>query len=620
MAAATPSGLRDGHGLGATHDRWHTVMDSLGPTVDDIDFGLGRHLTIGFVLIKRGIALSALGPFGGIGATPTAASITVVQTLALLDGPFAELAEGLAHRRYGLWLGSGISRDRVDDLWAVIERVLKYLRANADFSDPNCTYVRAINEALELALLSDADRHGFDPSQAFNDWQPLPTIISRLRNDYARLLDIHIDGHPMDHLLWDVVDVPNTFAAPGLEPDSEHICIAILVIEGALADIASANWDGLIEKAVTELTQGATDILRVCVRPEDFREPPLRARLLKFHGCAVRACDDPTTYRTMLVGRESQIQRWPHAADTAFMRQQLVSIATTSPTLMVGLSAQDSNIKDVFVQGMETMGWSWPSHPPAYMFAEEALGPDQRALLKCVYRTAYDIHGQEIERDAQVRAFAKPLLMALVLNLLCQKLTAHVQQVSAHLHYADFEILGAGVRTLRDRLAAAAEPDRLVFVQRFVVESARALHLFRAGRLPTGGPKYSPLGVQPIQQIGGDPAVMTSGLPELAAALGVLGLGAAGGDWILGRVDPSGPRAGAVTVTPAGGSVPQRVFFVANVEAALQLYHDGVVNDSEADVVIFYSTAPIPRLPRSPSSARGRTGAVVTREVGIVRF
>lgn len=562
--------------------------------------------------------MSALGPSGGAGVAPTAASITVVQALALLDGPFAELAEGLAHRRYGLWLGSGISRDRVDDLWAVIERVLRYLRANADFSNPDCTYVRAIHQALELALLSNADRHGFDPSQAFNDWQPLPTIIGRLRNSYARLLDIRLDHYPVDHLLWDVVDVPNTFAAPDLEPDCEHICIAILVIEGALADIASANWDGLIEKAVAELTQGATDILRVCVRPEDFREPPLRARLLKFHGCAIRACDDPTAYRKMLIGRESQIQSWPHTADTAFMRQQLVSIATTSPTLMVGLSAQDSNIKDVFVQGMETMGWSWPSHPPAYIFAEEALGPDQRALLKCVYRTGYDSHGQEIERNAQIRAFAKPLLTALVLNLLCQKLIAHVFQVSApHFHDADFESLGAGVRTLRDRLAAAAEPDRLVFVQSFVVESARALRLFREGRLRTGGPKYSPLGVQPIKQIGGDPAVMTSGLPELAVALGILGLGEAGGDWTLGRADPSGPNAGAVTVTPAGGSVPQRVFFVANVEAALQLYHDGVVHDSEADVVIFYSTAPIPRFPRSPSSARGRTGAIVTREVGI---
>jgi hypothetical protein len=115
----------------------------------------------------------------------------------------------------------------------------------------------------------------FDPTQPLADWKLLPTILDRLRNCYARLLDIRIDDEPADYLLWNAVDVPGTFADAGVEPDCEHLCIAILVIEGAIANIASANWDGLIESAVDELTDGATDILRVCVRPEDFREPDL---------------------------------------------------------------------------------------------------------------------------------------------------------------------------------------------------------------------------------------------------------------------------------------------------------------------------------------------------------
>lgn len=51
---------------------------------------------------------------------PTAGTITVRQVLDLLDGTFAGLAEGVAQRRYAFWLGSGISRDRVDDLKSVI--------------------------------------------------------------------------------------------------------------------------------------------------------------------------------------------------------------------------------------------------------------------------------------------------------------------------------------------------------------------------------------------------------------------------------------------------------------------------------------------------------------------
>jgi hypothetical protein len=114
------------------------------------------------------------------------------------------------------------------------------------------TEVLAGLEALELAQLSDAERHGFDPAQPFVDWGPLETIISRLRSRYASLLDIRVSGKPPDHLLWDVVDVPGTFARPHLEPDCEHLCIAISVIDGVLVDIASANWDGLIEKGIAQ--------------------------------------------------------------------------------------------------------------------------------------------------------------------------------------------------------------------------------------------------------------------------------------------------------------------------------------------------------------------------------
>lgn len=37
---------------------------------------------------------------------PNAAAITVPETLALLDGPFAPVARGVAEDRYVLWLGS----------------------------------------------------------------------------------------------------------------------------------------------------------------------------------------------------------------------------------------------------------------------------------------------------------------------------------------------------------------------------------------------------------------------------------------------------------------------------------------------------------------------------------
>jgi hypothetical protein len=56
---------------------------------------------------------------------PTAANISIRETLDLLDGPFAELSLGVAQGQYAFWLGSGISRDRVDDLKRVITRFLR---------------------------------------------------------------------------------------------------------------------------------------------------------------------------------------------------------------------------------------------------------------------------------------------------------------------------------------------------------------------------------------------------------------------------------------------------------------------------------------------------------------
>jgi hypothetical protein len=53
---------------------------------------------------------------------PSAATITVCQTLALLDGRFRAFAVGVAEDRYALWLGSGISFGRVDGLKQVVPR------------------------------------------------------------------------------------------------------------------------------------------------------------------------------------------------------------------------------------------------------------------------------------------------------------------------------------------------------------------------------------------------------------------------------------------------------------------------------------------------------------------
>jgi hypothetical protein len=552
---------------------------------------------------------------------PTAATITVREVLELLDGDFRGLAAGVGDASYAVWLGSGISRDRLDDLKAIVERVLSYLREGIVPGAADCAYSRALTEAIALARLSPAEESGVDFSVPVSSWPCLPTILSNLALEYARLLDIRVDGRPdADHLLWDVVDVPATFAPARAEPDAEHVCLAVLMAEGVLPDIASANWDGLIEAAVEEVSAGSPTVLRVCVKPDDLREHSLQARLLKFHGCAVRAGLNPTAYRPLLIARQSQITAWPDNPDYALMKAQLVNLAATRPTLMIGLSAQDSNIQSVFSAARSQMAWTWPSDPPAYVFAEDSLGNDQINILRVVYGEAYDSNSRAIEESALLRAFAKPALTALVLHVISSKLAEYARNVDAPgLPGAERETVVDGIRDLRDRLGAGADGDRLHYVRAIVQAATRAMTLFQEGQNPSPGiTSYRPLGSLPMHMIASDPSRTTNGVRELAAAIGLLGMGAAAGTWSVANGDVTLPNAGTLELD--SGRRLTRIYFAANAQVGVQLEANGIVRASSDDAVVLHSTKPALRSARSPRGAPGRTGKAGLRVVDMAEL
>lgn len=275
---------------------------------------------------------------------PNAATITVPETLALLDGQFASVARGVAEDRYVLWLGSGISFGRVDGLRQVVAKVLEFLRVRIVPGDPACRFARALRAALAIAPTTPEEDARIDFTQPVASWPDANNIVVRLCSNYARLLDVNIQGEPDDFLLWEAVDLRATFADPAKPPDVEHLCLAILVLEGACSDLASANWDGLIEGAVSVMTGGQL-ALTVCARPEDLRNPAPRGRLIKFHGCAVLATQNEAAYRHFLVARQTQINAWAAWPENAAVRGRLIDLVATKPTLMIGLSAQDANIQ-----------------------------------------------------------------------------------------------------------------------------------------------------------------------------------------------------------------------------------------------------------------------------------
>ena len=249
------------------------------------------------------------------------------------------------------------------------------------------------------------------------------------------------------------------------------------------------------------------------------------------------------------------------------------------------------------------------------MFSEYELGCDQQGLLQNVYRQDLTpANRQQIVDRSRIQAYAKPLLLALVLHLLCSKVRTLVDLAPGEIPPADRLPLRDGVIALRDQLAASVAPDLLAFVNAFIDQWGQALNLIRNGRVNHMPGRYQPLTVEPIANITINPNLPASGMLETAVAAGVLGYGLSRGEWQIASPASNAIRDGMFRVkTPTGQA---KVFLTSGPISALHLRRDGHVVDSDEPVVI-HGHEIVPSMPRSPRSAPGRTGRVGAREVSI---
>jgi hypothetical protein len=535
-----------------------------------------------------------------------AASATVRETLDLLETDFVAFADGLANGRYALWLGSGISRDRVPNLRSLARRVLEFLHARMLGAADGQPYRLALDKALRFGLRAREVKL-IDLDLPVGTWPGLDDLLDGLVARYSDLLGIHVDGERPDFLLWDAIDVRATYG-PGNAPDCEHLCVAMLALEGAVADAVSANWDGLIEEAFAELGVDARDFVRSIVLPEELRDAARPLTLIKFHGCAVRASEDPSRYRDALVATRTQIDKWIAGDHARPIRDGLIHLAMTKPTLVVGLSAQDQDIQQLFANSANSMSWSWPSDPPAHVIADGAVGDDRLNILRVVYG---ELRAAEIEAEVLVPAYAKAFLTALVLAVLARKLRAYLAEADVpQLDADEREQLSQGLSVLASNLADAAEPDRLGFVQRVAAGQGRSLALFRdpTASISPGPAAFQPLSALSPERVKTDPGLAVSGLPDLAAAIALLGRGAEAGSWTL-------ETTADVPVKVRSTNGESDVFFAANGRAATGLVAEGFVDPASADVVVIHSTEPIAPAARAPRRRYGRSGRPRMREV-----
>ncbi len=544
---------------------------------------------------------------------PAAAAISVRDTLEMLDGPKRELADGVANDRYVFWLGSGISLARMPDLKDLAKKVLVALQSRIDHTDASCSYRKALMAVVALTVPSEGEWKGIDATTNPHDWPAFDAVAARLVNNYARMLNVAVDGEEPEFLLLDVMDAATVYSDPNIEPDAEHLCLAALIVEGVASQMPSANWDPLVERAIEALA-GNQPVLRVAIAPDDVRSNARRGNLYKFHGCAQAAHDHGGEYRRLMVGRQNQINGW--VANNPVMANVLINLIVTKPTLMLGLSAQDANIQALFAEAEKQMAWHWPSHPPAYAFSENALGGDQAGLLQNVYRAQYTAATRpQMEEEALVQAYAKPLLLALYLYVLTAKLKSLIDHRLDGLPAVDRDKLHAGLDHGRNHVADRLTPAPVVVLE-LIALGGRAMAMLRGGALPAAHSGiYAPLTPGPVDQMPADPALPDSGLGEFAIAAALIGLGLQRGHWTSEKVVLGEPSSGALRLV--GRSGPANVYFAAGPHAAIRLGTNGLIADND-DAVIVHSheaTVPLPRHPRRPP---GRTGLASIREVSIL--
>lgn len=559
-------------------------------------------------------------------AAPDATTISVLETLHKLDHDFEAMATAFGNREFALWVGSGISR-KAPSLGDLVTRAVDFLRAKATDAATSQAFEPALQRVLRLAGVNIADVNAH-LGQPFSAWPNYKPIRDTLWNKYSELLDERIQGEASDFMLWDAVDVRDAFSHPA-PPACEHLSIAVLILEGALQEIVSANWDGFIEAAVEQLAGAIDGNLQVVVDPGHLRDAPGKARLLKFHGCIIHAADDPATYRKCLIGSKTQILNWPEEQATAAMRAEVISAATNLKAMMVGLSLQDVNLQSVFVRARQANPWPWPCAPQAqaHVFCENQIGDGQRQMLKTVYADAYNDNIADIEGSAHLRAWGEQVLLALVLKLIADKLSVLMRCVVAGKAVAaGADEIASSIRRLRDDVARYATGDRTSFANAAIAVWSRMISLFRTGQLPKRPNAYELISSGPVGQLANDANARAASFGELGIALALLSDGQSDNLWELSGPASADLSAGALTsIATWAGAQPRTIFFVRSAAVALDLKKRGAFANDNTIVIhaddAWHQLQPSGSLSvRTPRRAPGRTGGPTTLHVSIAQL
>lgn len=452
---------------------------------------------------------------------------TISEALASLSADHPSLLADLTRGDRVFWVGSGVSFGQVPGLETLLRRVFEFLQEKIVAGSSDDPHLKALDEIIRQHLPDQINAFESDPV----GWT-IPPDLSDLTRSYSEVLGTEVDDQPLDYLLWEAVDVRETYGSPDIEPGFDHQLIAYLIREGVVTEIVTTNWDGLIERAAKDSAPGVNPPpLAVIMSRETFRSARGRCNLYKAHGCAVLARVDEAN-REYLIAQTADIAKWLNASIYAPMVERLRTLARTRKSLMLGLSVQDYNLLAQIAGASEDLPWHWEPDDPAYLFAELAIQASQRNVLQVAYDNYVDNRGPICDSSA-TGMYSGLLLGAAVLHVVLDKLRVGIECATSFAGSgAVVDRLSAGVAHVGSRLAddAAHDLGRLVEILRAGLSAMTNRYFDPASDL--GPNEYAPFYGHPLGE-GVDEHFKRSGLPELSVAVGLLGLGSKLGHWNL---------------------------------------------------------------------------------------
>ena len=526
-----------------------------------------------------------------------AADATLTQAIERVTAHFGAQVQFILDGQFAFWIGSGISRERFPDLKELLLRLLHELHTRSNFSDDTCPWRLCLQRVLELVHVSpDTTRQRDIPA----DWPDIDQLLDLLVDNYSDVLDnpVYVGTTPQS-LSLDVLGLDRVYGDDTIDPDAEHRLLALLIEEGIVAEIVSANWDPLIERAHEEARDGQPSELQVVVRAADI-DGTVRTRLTKIHGCARRLRCDPVTWRDHMIATTTEIQNWVSSPDRAPVRELIRTTLRQKPTLFLGLSVQDWNLQLELLKAFSDLEPPLPIDPPRALFAESELRQPQRTVLRHIHGEEYARQPIDVEENATLDLYGKPLLGSLfILTLLTKvRVIAASEDEAPIVDWMPFllDAIDEWGQYVCERFDALADPGDCYGVWRNLVDEvafavARFMRVYLEYIVPVTDLGYYAISDNPVnafaERVRRDPRLRAGSVLLL---LGALLRGQRNGQWELKRATGSDGRHGQFSVLLAGRRIS--LFILSDYGCGSEKLHRNGYTDPSHNVpaVIAYAT------------------------------